>query len=286
MPENTQQSPDFRTPGARGPPPASSREWSGRRDGLAGGDAPQDPGLQRRSGRDDDAALGPLASAVLGGALVLLGLKRGSLGGVALAAAGGGFILHGTRERAPARHRVGIHSRTLQRRSATGEMRERAVLQRSITIQQPAQELYRAWRSAGTLSRVMGHYADVTDVGPDRQHWRLQGPRGTSLEWDSHIVEEHPGELLRWESLEGSQLSAGGWVRFRPAPADWGTEVTLKLEFSPPGGALGQAAMKLLGAAPSVLAHVALRRFKSLMETGEIATTRPNPAAREGGYSY
>lgn len=160
------------------------------------------------------------------------------------------------------------------------------VLERSITIQQPASELYRAWRVAENLTKVMGHFADVTTTGPDLQHWKVQGPLGRSLEWDSHIVEEHPGEFLRWEALKGADVPNDGWVRFRPAPGDWGTVVTLQFRFDPPGGVVGDAVVKLLGGVPGMLAFKTLRRFKSLVETGEIPTTGPNPAARGGGHSY
>ena len=71
-----------------------------------------------------------------------------------------------------------------------------------------------------------------------------------------------------------------GLVRFHPASGDWGTVVTLRLQFDPPGGVLGGAALKLLGAAPGLLASKALRRFKSLVETGEIPTTDHQPAGR------
>ena len=68
---------------------------------------------------------------------------------------------------------------------------------------------------------------------------------------------------------------------FRPAPGDRGTVVTLHLRFDPPGGTLGSAAVKLLGPTPlHVVVDGALRRFKSLIETGEIPTTERQPAAR------
>jgi len=224
-----------------------------------------------------------LASAVLGGALLSMGLKSRSLGGMAVALVGGGLIYRGTLKPMLARGTLG----PLLARGVPGIRANRSlpVLERSITIQKPASELYRAWRVAENLSKVMGHFADVTTVGPDLQHWKVQGPLGQSLEWNSHVVEEHPGEFLRWESTPGAELPNEGWVRFRPAPGDWGTVVTLRFRFNPPGGALGAAALKLLGDVPATLAHKTLKRFKSLVETGEIATTQHTPAAREGGYS-
>ncbi|MEW6296759.1 MAG: SRPBCC family protein [Thermodesulfobacteriota bacterium] len=152
----------------------------------------------------------------------------------------------------------------------------------SITVGKSADELYRFWREPQSLSRIMGHFAEVTAAGAGRTHWVVRAPLGQSLEWDAQVVEDRPGELLRWESLAGAQLPTAGAVHFRPAPGDRGTEVTLRFRFDPPGGALGDAAVKLLGPAPGMLAGRALRCFKSLAETGEVPTTEHNPSARAG----
>jgi uncharacterized membrane protein len=274
-----------RSRGARGPLPPSggSAEWDWH--DIEAAERPGPP-ARRTGGQADGGRVKQMASAMLGGALLGMGLKSRSLGGMAVALAGGGLIYQGTRGRTPLRDVPVV--RRLKRRGSleAGAGTGRAVLERSITIQKPASELYRAWRVAENLSKVMGHFADVTTTGPDLQHWQVQAPLGQTFEWDSHIVEEHPGEYLRWESMPGAQVPNEGWVRFRPAPGDWGTVVTLRFRFNPPGGPLGDAMMKLLGDAPAALANKTLKRFKSLVETGEIPTTRPNPAAREGGHSY
>jgi uncharacterized membrane protein len=153
-------------------------------------------------------------------------------------------------------------------------------VERSITIGKSAAELYRFWRHPKNLRRIMEHFAEVSRMGEDRQHWRVSVPLGQSLEWDARIVEEYPDEFLHWMSLPGSQLPNEGSLRLSPAPGGRGTEVKLYFRFDPPGGILGDAAVKLLGFAPRMVAEKALRRFKSLMETGEIPTTEHQPAAR------
>jgi uncharacterized membrane protein len=45
------------------------------------------------------------------------------------------------------------------------------------------------------------------------------------------------------------------------------------MEYAPPGGALTSAIAKLFGEEPEQKIGEDLRRFKMLMETGEIATT-------------
>ncbi|MFP2906671.1 SRPBCC family protein [Pyxidicoccus sp. 3LFB2] len=270
----------------RGLRPPSGGTPALERHGSEAADRRAPPEGYRTDGPEDGSRVTQVASAVLGGVLLSMGLKSRSLAGMAVALAGGGLIYQGTRGQAAARSGPGVRSLQEGGSPEAGTKRGKVVLERSITIQKPASELYRAWRVAENLSKVMGHFADVTTAGPDLQHWKVRGPLGRSFEWDSHIVEEHPGEFLRWESMPGAELRNEGWVRFRPAPGDWGTVVTLRFRFDPPGGALGDAALKLLGDAPTALANKALKRFKSLVETGEIATTRHNPAARDGGHSY
>lgn len=165
-------------------------------------------------------------------------------------------------------------------RHGTGEPDNAAKIERSLTIGKSPDELYWFWRDPRNLNRIMGHFAEVTAVREDRTHWRVRGPLGRSGEWDARIVEDRPGDLLRWESVEGAEFPNEGSVSFRPAPGDWGTEVKLRFRFDPPGGALGDAAMKRFGVVPGTLASKALRRFKSLVETGEIPTTERNPSAR------
>jgi uncharacterized membrane protein len=136
---------------------------------------------------------------------------------------------------------------------------------RTITIGKPADELYRCWRQEQNLPRIMGHFAEVTASGEGRTRGTVRGPLGRRLARDARVVEDQSGEILRWESVAGSDLSNEGVLSFRPAPGDRGTEVTLDIRFDPPGGVLGVTAMKILGFAPNTIAERALRRFKSLV---------------------
>jgi uncharacterized membrane protein len=157
-------------------------------------------------------------------------------------------------------------------------------VERTITIGRPREDLYRMFRNPETVSRVMGHFAQVTGSG-ERKHWRVEGPLGKTLEWEERLVEDRPGEFLKWESLPGADVPTDGWIRFREAPRGWGTEVTLSVRFTPPGGAAARSMVRLFGIVPHAVTMKALRRFKSLAETGEFPTTNANPAARHGGSS-
>lgn len=156
-------------------------------------------------------------------------------------------------------------------------------VRRSVTVGRPADELYEAWRDPDTFSRVVSHVAEVTELDEDRLRWTVSAPRGREVSWETRVVETVPGEFVRWETPADATVPNEGSVRFRPAPGDRGTTVTLSLKFDPPGGALGAAALERLDIVPEALAGTVLDRFKSLVETGEISTLEGNPSARGKG---
>ncbi len=152
----------------------------------------------------------------------------------------------------------------------------------NVTIGRSAEELFTLWQDPQTLPQVMGHFATVTTQADGRAHWTVNGPVKTSLQWDSQIVQEEPGRLLRWYSTRGAKVPNGGSITFSPATGGRGTVATLQIDFDPPGGSFGKGAAKVLGIVPQVLADKALRRFKALAEAGEIPTLKDNVSARTG----
>jgi uncharacterized membrane protein len=118
----------------------------------------------------------------------------------------------------------------------------------------------------------MHHLKSVKNMGGNRSQWTAYGPAGATLEWTAEIVAETPGQLIAWRSVEGSVVQVDGSIEFRKAPAGRGTFVDATIQYRPPAGALGTTVAKLFGKDPSFLMEQELRRFKALMETGEIPT--------------
>ncbi len=156
----------------------------------------------------------------------------------------------------------------------------------SLAINRSPQELYRFWRDFTNLPRFMHHLQSVQVTGDRRSHWVATGPAGTSVEWDAEITEERPDELIAWCALEGSDVHHAGSIRFSAAPQGRGTFVTVQMQYRPPAGALGAAVGALFGEDPSQTIKSDLRRFKQLMETGEIITTEGQPAGRTSSTSW
>jgi uncharacterized membrane protein len=144
-------------------------------------------------------------------------------------------------------------------------------ISKAMTVNRPAAEVYGFWRNLENLPRFMRHLRSVTVTGPGRSHWVAQGPGGLDAEWDAEIVEDRAGEFLAWRSLPGSRVENSGWVSFRAAPGGRGTEVSLRLTYHPPAGRLGSAVAWLAGRNPEQQLGEDMRRFKQVIETGEIA---------------
>ena len=147
----------------------------------------------------------------------------------------------------------------------------------AITINAPPGEVYARWRDLERLPSFMDHLESVRETGAGRSHWVAHAPAGRTVEWDAEVIDDVPGERLAWRSLEGSSVQSSGSVRFRPAPRDQGTEVFVELSYSPPGGALGALVAKLFGEEPNQQISDDLRRFKQIVETGEIARSDGSP---------
>ena len=141
---------------------------------------------------------------------------------------------------------------------------------RSVTINRPPRAVYEFWQELENLPRFMYHLQEVHATGNGRSHWIARAPAGQQVEWDAEIVEERPGELIAWRALPGSDIHHEGSVRFRPAPADRGTEVEVTLQYDAPGGKAGALIATMFGEEPSQQIRDDLRRLKQVMETGEV----------------
>lgn len=150
---------------------------------------------------------------------------------------------------------------------------------RSVTINRARDELYAFWRDFNNLPKFMHNVNSVTVKDQTHSHWVIEAPAGKAVEWDSEITQDQPGRLIAWRSMEGASVRNSGSVEFIDSPDGRGTVVRVTLAYDPPAGAVGRLIAKLFQKEPKVQARQDLRRFKQLMETGEIATAKPPAAA-------
>jgi len=156
----------------------------------------------------------------------------------------------------------------------------------SVTINRSPEELYRFWRDFQNLPRFMKHLESVRETGDRRSHWVAKAPAGATVEWDAVITEDRPNELIAWRSLEGADVDSVGSVRFERAPGGRGSIVRVEMRYTPPAGVVGATGAKLLGKDPESQIKEELRRFKQIMEVGEVLTTEGQPAGRASSTSW
>jgi len=143
-------------------------------------------------------------------------------------------------------------------------------VEQAITINRPRSEVYNFWHNFENLPRFMAHLESVTVLDERRSRWKAKAPAGTTVEWEAETVEDRPNERISWQSLPDATVPNSGTVQFMDAPGDRGTEVLVELRYQPPGGKLGALIAKLFGEEPEQQVKGDLKRFKQVMETGEI----------------
>lgn len=146
-----------------------------------------------------------------------------------------------------------------------------AIVGKSITINRPRSELFAYWRDFSNLPRFM-HAIERIEVNGNRSTWTVKAPAGRHVTLETELAAVVENESIGWRSVEGSQIRTAGVVTFKDAPADRGTVVTAEIAYEPPAGNIGRLVAKLFQAEPNIQARHELKRFKMLMETGEIAT--------------
>jgi uncharacterized membrane protein len=164
-------------------------------------------------------------------------------------------------------------------RRKTGRYEE-GLVGRTVAINKPKEEIYREWRDFTRFPRFMDNVDSVEDLGGGRSRWIVKAPLGSTVELITSIIEDRPGELIAWESEPESQIETEGRVEFFDAGPNRGTAVRLTMKYDPPGGIPGRAVAKILQREPNVQARRDLRRFKQLIEAGEIATNA-GPSGRD-----
>jgi uncharacterized membrane protein len=123
----------------------------------------------------------------------------------------------------------------------------------------------------------MAHLQSVEPLGGGRSRWRATGPVGVEFDWEAEVTDERINEFITWQSVGDATVENTGRVEFRPAPGNRGTEVRVHLTYRPPAGKLGHTVAKLFGEAPDQQIRDDLRRFKQVVETGEVVRSEGSP---------
>lgn len=208
-----------------------------------------------------------LASVAGGIALAGWGIYRRSGITPFLLFLGGALIRRGFTGHCELKEKLGLAELpTAEESGVPGEQGFHLMKSVDISGRSPAQ-VFQYWRNFENLPVFMPHLQAVTVTGDRTSHWVVEGPAGTSVEWDAEIINEHPDEMIAWQTLPGAQVKSAGSVRFHPIDDGSGTRVTVNLEFDPPAGKLGAVVARIFGESPGQQLDEDLSRFRQLVES-------------------
>lgn len=223
-----------------------------------------------------------IGSVALGAALITYGARRRGPAGVIAALVGGAFVHRGASGNCMVYRALGVSTGSadavLQRDDVTGHAatvnaRKAIKVERTVTIDASRSELYAFWHDFANLPRFMEHLVSVSVVSPERSHWVAKAPAGKTVEWDAEIVNDVPDTLIAWKTVGHGDVANAGSVHFSDAPGGRGTIVKVEVDYEPPAGKLGALVARLFGENPDRQIREDLRKFKQLIETGEVTTS-------------
>jgi uncharacterized membrane protein len=200
-----------------------------------------------------------LISGIGGSLLTLYGLKRKGLSKPLLSTAG---LLLTTRS---------VINKDTKTLLGLGTAENGFKIRKAININAPIDEVYQFWRNFENFKLFMEHVKEIT-VQADMSTWKVAGPAGSAVEFQSRITTDIPNELITWETLPDSAVKHTGFVRF-DENRDGGTRVSVQMEYVPPAGALGHAVAELFGVDPRQAMNDDLVRLKALLEEGKTSSS-------------
>ncbi len=223
-----------------------------------------------------------LVSTVGGGALALVGLRMKSIPGGVLALLGASLIYRGATGHCSAYSALGINTAGEEGHpAAPQEYFSRGIhVEEAVTVNRTPWDLYQFWRNFENLPKFMKYLESVKVLDGNRSHWVAKAPAGSTVEWDAEIINDEPNALIAWRSLGNANVDNAGSVRFVPGPEGRGTEVKVVIDYIPPAGRFGAAVAKLFGRDPEREIREDLRRFKQVMETGDVARVEGQTSGR------
>lgn len=218
-------------------------------------------------------------SAFLGAMGTSYGLRHlGSLGGLTMLISGGFLLSRGLTGYCSINSLIGRNSNQKIRKTSAMELRG------TFTINKPRSEVYNFWRKLENLPLFMKHLENVTEEDSVNSTWKARIPGGLgTVTWKATITEDRPQELLTWASQPGSMIDTAGEVRFEEAIGDRGTDIQICMTYRLPGGDVGSIAGKLFNPAVEKMMKEDLKRFRTIMETGEFELPDSNPTSHSSG---
>lgn len=137
---------------------------------------------------------------------------------------------------------------------------------KTVIVKADADRLYKLWSDFENFPHFMKYIKSVTKTGPNTSHWVLEGPLGVKVDWNAEMTRHEVNRRIGWSSkdLDGLIVTSGQ-VSFNPLPDKGETEIVATVNYSVPGGKVGEALANVLGD-PEQRLQTDLHNFKAYAE--------------------
>jgi uncharacterized membrane protein len=229
-------------------------------------------------------ALGGTLIGAAGAALVVSGLRRRSLAGLVVAAVGGVLAYRGLTGASLAERLVDVRM-AAQPRLAIGprawSIADDGTLEvrRAVTVARTTDAVDALWSDPAAVA-VLSPTIDDSSLEGDRVRWIVRLPGGRTFDATAERVEHRPGEVIAWRIASGVLGGTELRLRQRARGPQRGTEIHGSI-LVPPTTARA-IPRPILGPAHGLELDEILRRTRSLVEVGELATSEGQPTATGG----
>lgn len=206
-------------------------------------------------------------SLVSGVGLLVIGARMGGIKGLIVILCGADMVFRGITGHSWLYRLFGVNSAEVNvPREAAVPHQQGMRIEDSIVINRPVDVVYDYWRNFENLPTFMRTLKDVDVIDDARSRWTASGPAGITLTWEAEIINEKMDEMIAWRTTKGANVPNAGSVMMKPTPDGRATELNLKIEYMPPGGALGQVFATVMGQNPQKQMRDDLQRLKEILE--------------------
>jgi len=141
----------------------------------------------------------------------------------------------------------------------------------SIEVDVPVADAYGQWTQFETFPDFMNGVESVRQLNDSTLHWVAE-IGGRRKEWDAHITEQTPNEVIAWEGFGDADNL--GRVFFEPLDRGSRTKIDLSVDYEPHGA---------LESAADAVGYVESRVCEDLERFKEFTESRPAPTGRWEG---
>ncbi len=199
--------------------------------------------------------------------LLVIGARMGGIKGLIVILCGADMIFRGITGHSWLYRLFGVNTAAINpAREAAVPHQQGMRIEECIVINRPVDVVYDYWRNFENLPTFMRNLKDVDVIDDDRSRWTASGPAGITLTWEAEIINEKVDEMIAWRTTNGASVPHAGTVTMKATPDGRAAELTLKMEYMPPGGALGQMFATVLGQNPQKQTRDDLQRLKDILE--------------------